>query len=501
MLVQTVQRPALMQRRKSSASGVQVSEIISALSYALDLTEGRPMGHSVRSCLIGMRLAQQIGMSVPDQGHLFYSLLLKDAGCSSNSSKLFHILNADEIKAKRDVKLTDWTRVGWESLQYAVSHVATGAPFLERVRTLVRVAAKQQAESCELVKIRCERGASIARRIGFAEPVAQAIHSLDEHWNGGGYPDGLRGEEIPLFSRIMNLSQTLEVFLVNRGAQASIEVALKRSGRWFDPDLVRAAESLAKDGALWADLEREQVIDKALYLEPEHTRLPASEETIENICQAFAEVIDAKSPFTYRHSNGVADAAVGISQQLGLDEDNTVFMRRVALLHDVGKLGVSNDILEKPAKLDNHEWASVRKHPFYSYQILHKIPGFEDLSEVAGAHHEKLDGSGYYHGWTGDRLTLEMRIVTVADIFDALTARRPYRDAMPLEHAFKIMQKDAGRAIDATCLEALMEYHGHAAKFDSVVSTTDLLGLSAGVGQNGVHITSKENHATHVPVL
>src|SRR5271155_4757958 len=238
--------PLLKRKYEGPKRTVRISQILSALSYALDLTEGRPMGHSVRSCLIGMRLAETIGLSVAEKGDLYYALLLKDAGCSSNSSKLFHILSADEIRAKRDVKMTDWTRVGWDSLQYALTHVATGAPFLERVRTLVRVAAKQQTESSALVKIRCERGASIARRIGFSEPVAQAIHSLDEHWNGGGYPDGLRGEEIPLFARIMNLSQTLEVFLVNRGKAAAIEIAKKRSGRWFDPELVRAAASLAK---------------------------------------------------------------------------------------------------------------------------------------------------------------------------------------------------------------------------------------------------------------
>lgn len=458
------------------------------------------MGHSVRSCLIGMRLAQHLGMSVTDQGHLFYALLLKDAGCSSNSSKLFHILNADEIRAKRDVKLTDWTRVGWESLQYAISHVATESAFLQRVRTLVQVAARQQTESRELVKIRCERGAAIARRLGLAEPVAEAIHGLDEHWNGGGYPNHLRETEIPLYARIMNLSQTLEVFLVNRGPQAAIDVAAQRAGRWFDPELVRAAQSLAKDESLWADLDREQVIDKALYLEPEHTRLPATDETIENICQAFADIIDAKSPFTYRHSNGVADAAVGISRQFGLNEEDVVFMRRASLLHDVGKLGVSNSILEKPAKLENREWAEVKKHPFYSYEILHKIPGFEDLSEVAGAHHEKLDGSGYYRGWTAERLSLEMRILAVADIYDALTARRPYRDAMPAEQAFQIMQKDAGKGIDAACLEALKQYLAGAPQTSLIHSTSDLLGLAAGVGQSSVQITSKENHAVHLPV-
>jgi HD-GYP domain-containing protein (c-di-GMP phosphodiesterase class II) len=102
------------------SDSIRTSELISALSYALDLTEGRTMGHSVRSCVIGMRLAQRIGMPLKDQADLYYTLLLKDAGCSSNSSRLFHILNADEIRAKRDVKTTDWTKVGFDSLQFAV---------------------------------------------------------------------------------------------------------------------------------------------------------------------------------------------------------------------------------------------------------------------------------------------------------------------------------------------------------------------------------------------
>src|ERR1700722_16726074 len=161
----------------------RASEIISALSFALDLTEGQAPGHAARSCIIGMRIASQIVLPDDAQADLYYALLLKDAGCSSNASKLFHIIHADEIKAKGDLKDKDWTRIGWESLRYAVDHVAVGAPFLERVRTLIRVAANQQTDSCELVRIRCERGSSVARRMGFSESSAQAIHSLDEHWN------------------------------------------------------------------------------------------------------------------------------------------------------------------------------------------------------------------------------------------------------------------------------------------------------------------------------
>jgi putative nucleotidyltransferase with HDIG domain len=430
---------------------------MSALSYALDLTEGQPMGHSVRSCIIGMRLAKHLGLEVRQQGDLYYALLLKDAGCSSNASKLFHILSADEIRAKRDVKLTDWTRVGWESLQYAFTHVATGAPFLERVRALIGVAARQQTESRELVKIRCERGASVARRMGFPESVATAIHSLDEHWNGGGYPDGLRGAEIPLFARILNLAQTLDVFRVNRGADAAIEVARRRSKRWFDPDLVQTAAALAKTGSLWADLDSKHIIGKATELEPQERRMDLTEERLDQICLAFAEVIDAKSPFTYRHSNGVADAAVSIGRRLGLSPSERLFLRRAALLHDVGKLGVSNAILEKPAKLTMEEWDIMKKHPYYSREILRRITGFEELSEAAAAHHEKLDGSGYYRRLSGSELSLPARILVVADIFDALSAKRPYRDALPVETVLDMLMKDVPHALDRNCVQALVD--------------------------------------------
>jgi putative nucleotidyltransferase with HDIG domain len=435
---------------------IRVSEILSALSYALDLTEGQPMGHSVRACIIGMRIAQQIGLSVTDRGDLYYSLLLKDAGCSSNSSRLFHIITADEIRAKRDVKLTDWTRVGWESLQYALTHVATGVPFLRRMRRLFQVAATQQQDSCALVKIRCERGADIAKQLGFSDSVVSGIYSLDEHWNGRGYPDGLRRDEIPLFSRIANLSQTLDVFHAERGPAAAIEVARRRSGRWFDPELVKAAICMSKNGTLWTSLEQPDLLNKVIALEPEQRRITANEDAIDNICLAFAEVIDAKSPFTYRHSSGVAEAAMDIAHWFGMKPRDLKLLRRAALLHDLGKLSVPNAILEKPAKLTDNEWTIVKKHPYYTLEILRRIPGFEALGEEAAAHHEKLDGSGYWRGLVAEQLSTFARILAVADIFDALRAKRPYRDSLPLEKTFSIMREESPHALDLPCLEALI---------------------------------------------
>lgn len=411
------------------------------------------MGHSVRSCVLGMRLAQEIGLPRETQRDLYYALLMKDAGCSSNASRMFHLLGSDDIKAKRDVKTTDWTRLGWESLEYALAHVRPGRPFLERVRALVEVALKQKKNAREMVQIRCERGAGIARRIGLSETAATAIHSLDELWNGSGQPDGLRGREIPICARIMSLAQTVEIFHQTQGRSAAIEVVERRNGRWFDPDLVKAFSSISRLESLWADMHNAE--RQVIALEPQDDVLVADDPVMERICLAFADVVDAKSPFTYRHSTGVAGAAVAIAKTLGLGESDTTMIRRAALLHDIGKLSVSNQILDKPGKLTNEEWDVVRKHPFYSLEILKRIPGFSKLSEIAASHHEKLDGSGYFRHMTAEQLSLPARILVVADIYDALAAKRPYRDALPLETVFGIMQKDAPRALDAGCFEAL----------------------------------------------
>src|SRR5439155_1031752 len=213
---------------------------------------------------------------------------------------------------------------------------------------------------------------------------------------------------------------------------AALNTARDRSGSWFDPELVRAAESLAARQALWAGLE--DASRRVIELEPLPQPLDASEATLDTICQAFGEVIDAKTPLVY-HSAGVAETTVFIARMLGLSESSVKMLRRAALLHDIGKLGVPDAILEKPGKLTSEEWVVLRKHVFYSYAILKRVPGFGELSEVAGSHHEKLDGSGYFRGLKAAQISLPARILVVADIYDALSSKRPYRDALPPELA------------------------------------------------------------------
>jgi HD-GYP domain-containing protein (c-di-GMP phosphodiesterase class II) len=176
---------------------------------------------------------------------------------------------------------------------------------------------------------------------------------------------------------------------------------------------------------------------------------------LDDIAAAFGQVVDAKSPYTAGHSARVAEVTDGIAIALGLPAERRRWLKRGALLHDVGKLGVSNAVLDKPGKLDADEWAAVQRHAAYTEQILSRIAAFDELARVAGAHHERLDGTGYPRGLKADAIALETRIITTADIFDAISAERPYRGATPIDRTLQIMAETVGSALDARCFEAL----------------------------------------------
>lgn len=434
---------------------VRLSDLVSALSYALDLTEGQPLGHAQRSCVLGVRLAQAIGLPEDEIADLYYALLLKDSGCSSNAARMYQILGSDEIRAKHDVKLIDWRRVNWSTLVYSLRHVRVGRTTWERLLALSQVAWHRHRQQKEVVEIRCERGASIALKMGFPQRTSEAIRALDEHWDGGGYPLGLKGEQIPIGARILTLAQTMEVFHRHSGMVSALRVARARSGRWFDPELVRAAHAIAQQESL--DRELEYASETVARLSPVEGNSATFGDRVDVICDAFAEVVDAKSPYTSEHSRRVTEVAVAVGAQLGLNKATQTLIRRAALLHDLGKLSVPNSILEKPVALTAEEWAVVRRHPFHSEAILKRIEGFEEIAIIAGAHHERLDGTGYFRGLKGHQLSLPARILAVADVFDALVARRPYREAIPVDEVFTILRRDAPQALDADCVEALVQ--------------------------------------------
>ena len=427
---------------------IRLSEVISALSYALDVTEGQPMGHAVRSCAIGMRVGEELGLDDQTRSSLFYALLLKDAGCSSNAAKLSALFGADDFELKRARKLTNHLRP-FEALKYTVRYART-----RRLAAIVRSGAEGARDMTEL---RCERGAEIARMIELTEDTAEAIKTLDEHWDGNGYPYGLTGDTIPLLGRIVCLAQTVEVFFAAAGPRAVFDVAADRSGTWFDPALVDALRATRRDRGFWSSLGGHEPHEVIGAFEPEDRIQHADGERLDRVAEAFALIIDAKSPYTGSHSVGVARIAVAVADVLGYGPRELRDLRRAALLHDIGKLGVSNLILDKPGKLDDAEWVQMRRHPELTVRILERVGAFRDLAATAGAHHERLDGRGYHLGLRAEQLNRDARVLAVADVCEALSAKRPYRDAMEPDRVRAIMRGDVGTAFCPEALGALEE--------------------------------------------
>jgi putative nucleotidyltransferase with HDIG domain len=433
---------------------VRISEVIAALSAALDLTEGQPTGHSARSCLIGMRLAEQLNLPADQRFALFYALLLKDAGCSSNSGRLASLFQSDDIRLKREHKLIDWTKT-LPAFGYAIRLAEPDGTPLARARRVLAIALRKEEVGRGMIEIRCERGAEIVRMLGLPEATAEAVRNLDEHWDGKGHPKGLVGEQIPLLGRILCLAQTVDVFFCAYGIDAVTTMLMRRRRRWFDPTLVYHLAGCLADAEFWNSLHAEDLAALTARHEPPDRVFEGTETHLDSVARAFARVIDAKSPWTFQHSERVAARSVAMAEAIGLPSEEIRDLRRAALLHDMGMLGVSNRILEKAEPLSAEDWDPIRRHPELSREIIGKVTAFREVAEIAACHHEHLDGTGYPRGLTGEQLSLPARILAVATRAEAMLEDRVHGKGVPWSDMLTWLAPLAGRTLDRRCYDVL----------------------------------------------
>ena len=437
---------------------MKFSELIGALSHALDLTEGQPKGHCIRVCWIGTRIGMSLGLPVAALRDLYYTLLLKDLGCSSNAARICELYLTDDLAFKRDFKTVGAGLP--DVLRFVFAHTGLNAGLAGRLRSVVNILRNGPRITDDLIRTRCTRGADIARRLRFGDGVAMGIAGLDEHWDGSGRPEGLAGQAIPLNARIALLAQVIDVFHTIGGKAAALAEARGRAGSWFDPALVVAIDRVGADPGFWRTLASPEVEPAVFAMEPGAGAVVLDEDYLDDIAAAFGQIVDSKSPFTSGHSARVADLVDRVARRLGLSDARCRWLRRGALLHDGGKLGVSNALLDKPGKLEADEWVVMRRHAEHTEAILSRIGAFSELARVAAAHHERLDGAGYPRGVAADAIALETRIITSADIFDAISADRPYRAAVPVPQTLATMAGMVGTAIDPLCFEALRQVIG-----------------------------------------
>jgi putative nucleotidyltransferase with HDIG domain len=466
---------------REESGRIDMPELISALSFALDLTEGAVPGHALRSCVLGMRIGAKAGLSQAELSDLYYALLLKDIGQTSNAAHMSGI-----VDGQNHIHLAQSRRDNWRGL-HATSRAGISpgiAPGEATRRSLLaeRIAiADSSLTSADepfdlLARIgrpvppplppqedfftpSWDRSAGIIGKIGLNPATAEAVRAIDERWDGTGQPGRWRGDRIPVLARIAAIAQHLDVFASNKGPDMAVAVMRTRSGKWFDPELVKVTAFLHRNQTLWTGcldiLPEAETRAAVLDLEP-RAGLKLGPERIDRICEAFSDVVDAKSPFTVVHSLGVADAAMMIAETMGLSPKRTQFVRRAALLHDLGKLRIPTSVLEKQGKLTAEEFMLVKQHPALTKKILGRIPAFRELAKVAGSHHEKLDGTGYPNNLNGNDLSIETRIIAVADVYTALSEERPYRESLDLSQVTAIMSKDIPAKLDPQCFEALL---------------------------------------------
>jgi putative nucleotidyltransferase with HDIG domain len=412
-------------------TGVRLGAVVGALSAALDLAEGQPVGHAARTTLIGMKIGSRLGLSEEQRSALFYALLLKDLGGTSISSRLANLFGSDDLTLKRAFRLTDWVN-GADSARFAYRHSLPGNSRRARAWHAAMLRMRHREAGRELVAIRADRGAELAAMLSLPRGAAESIRSSDEHWDGMGLPTGLRGSGIPMLARIVGLAQSVEVFARGHDVETAYAMAHGRRGSWFDPVMVDCLDSFKFDTGFWGQLQASDLLENLLAVEPEDRRLIADERRLDTVAEVFAKVVDGKSPFTVRHSQNMAFLAVNTGKELGMSRRELRTLRRTALLHDIGVMGISNRIIDKPSALDPVELASMRQHTQQTFEILKQVPRFRQFAATAAAHHERLDGSGYHLGLRGSELGQSARILAVADICEALSNDRSHRKAMPI---------------------------------------------------------------------
>ncbi len=292
--------------------------------------------------------------------------------------------------------------------------------------------------------------------------VARIIKFHHVAWN---YGEGksFRGEAVPMLSHIVHLADRISVRLkkdecIISQISGMKEYVEKNRGPLFAPDIADAFLQICGQEALWLDLIYQPSVSNVTDVMALDTIGLTLDEVV-NLTQIFAQIIDFRSPFTAMHSAGVAAAAVKLAELSGFSEDECRMMHIAGNLHDIGKLAIPREILEKQDKLEPSEYDVIRAHSFYTYRLLKPVSGFETIAQWAAYHHERLNGKGYPFHLEAHSLSLGSRIMAVADIFTAVTEDRPYRKGMPKNRAEGVLSEMAANGGISPSISALLMEH------------------------------------------
>ena len=438
-------------------SDVRLAELVAALSLGIDLGFGQPMEHVLRQCLIALRLAERIGLDPDERASLYYTALLVGVGCHTDAheqAKWF----GDDIGLKADKFEYDMRSP--RGLLAGVRRIGAGHPILQRFRIGLDFALAGHREVEHMIKHHAAMARLLGDQLGLREPVLEALASSYEMWDGKGWPGDRQGEEIPLGSRIVQLAEFVEVAHRVGGVVAVRKLVRERGGKQFDPNLAEIMH--AEADLLLADLdEAGSSWDAVINAEPALMVVLDAEE-FDSALAAIANFVDLKSPYFLGHARAVSDLAASAASAMALAPQDVLTVRRVGLVHGIGRLGVSNAIWDKAGALGAGEWERVRLQPYLTERILRQSPPLASLGAIAVQIRERMDGSGYPRGLSGSAITRLARLLASADAYQAMREPRPYRDQRTEDEAAAELRTEvrAGR-LDGDAVEAVLSVAGH----------------------------------------
>ncbi|WP_435278772.1 HD domain-containing phosphohydrolase [Rhodococcus yananensis] len=437
-------------------SGPRRAELIAALSLAIDLGLGQPMEHMLRSALIATRLADRMGLGPEQQAVVYYSNLVAWIGCHADSHELAQLFG-DDIAFRADTYAVDMT--GLSFLRLLMNHVGRGLPHAERSLRAAVFLFTARRQMSDLIRSHCGSASALAAHIGLDPQVGSMLAFTFERWDGAGLPAGVRGDAIPIEMHIVHLADVVEVHLRAGGPATAVAVARARRGTQFCPRVVQVFDEAAAE--ITAGVLEQDAWSAALARAPDGNDV-LSDPELDELLRAMGDFVDLKCPFLLGHSKHVADLAAAAGRYRGLSGAHVELLYRAGLVHGLGRMGVPNQIWEKPGPLTTAEWERVRMYPYLTDRILSRVDGLESVVALARTHRERLDGSGYPNGLRGAELHAESRILAAAETYQRLLEPRPHRRALTAEDAAARMRRDAraGR-FDAEAVEAVLGAAGH----------------------------------------
>ncbi|TMK64273.1 MAG: HD domain-containing protein [Actinobacteria bacterium] len=445
-----------MTDRSTTPESVRLAELLAVLALGADLGMGQPMEHAMRQSVLALRIGELLGLNEDDRAVLYYVSLIAWVGCHIDAyeqAKWF----GDDLALKGNFRLVD--PVGIRSLGQMIGQIGAGRHGLDRAAVAARFFTGGMRDAAVMLHNHWYAADQLAGELGLPQDVRDALLHTFERWDGKGAPNGIKGEELQITARIVNLADVLVVFHGAGGADAAVEVARQRSGTQFDPSLV---ELVAREAPLlFADLTDTTTWDAIIDAEPALGPSLSSQQ-LDAALEAIGDFTDLKSPYTLGHTRAVAELATATATTMSWPGAEVAHVRRAALLHDLGRLGVSNAIWDKPGELTAAEAERVRLHPYLTERMLASSPALAALGATAAQHHERLDGSGYPRGIRGDSMTAVGRLLAAVDAYAGKLEPRPHRAPLSATEAAQYLRDEvrAGRQ-DPQSVDAVLTAAGH----------------------------------------